>query len=288
MARSIVLIGGSGLVGSILSRHFRSCGDQVVVLGRTTTPPVTDDPTDKWTQALDGADAVVNLCGAPVARKHSPSYREELLASRVGPTQSLGLALIEARNRPEVWLNASAVGFYGDRGDEELTEDSSKGSGFLPDLCAQWEESCLGSAAKVRKVALRLGVVLSRRGGALPELAKLPFGAIGKGTQYLPWIHEADVAGLVEWLITHDLAGPINAVAPGPVTNGEFFVALGKKRLPRIRGRVFRAVSDMMGLEASVALEGQRVLPKRALDSGYQFAFPELGEALHDLLSPSP
>jgi uncharacterized protein (TIGR01777 family) len=241
--------------------------------------------------SLEGADAVVNLAGASVGgRRWSASYKRESLDSRVLSTR----ALIEAmrKHKPRVLVNASAVGYYGGRGDEVLDESASPGADFLATVCIAWEaEARKAEELGVRSVQARTGVVLSRKGGALGQMLP-PFkafvgGPIGSGKQWFPWIHIADEVAAFLWAIDHaELRGPVNFVSPGIVTMKEFAQALGRAlHRPAIFPVPAAALKILLGEFAGVLLEGQRAVPKKLLDSGFKFLFTEADAALSDLFS---
>lgn len=293
--RRVVVAGGSGLIGTHLTRVWRARGDEVVVLSRKprTEGEVgwTLDPQHTWSQTLEATDAVVNLSGSTVAKAHTPAYREVLDSSRVRPTTVLGQAISLCEFPPKVWINVSAVGIYGDRGGEVLPECSPAGSTFLAGLCDRWEGACLrADTPTTRKVVPRLGVVLAREGGAFREFRKLPFGGIGPGSQYLPWVHVTDLVRAFDWAIDGDFTGCFNLVAPAPLTSREFFAALAhathRLLLPPLPEAVFRVIATLTGLEPSVALESQRVEPRTLTSHGFQFTFPDVQTAILDLLSP--
>lgn len=242
-------------------------------------------------RALEEVDVVFHLAGEPVADgRWDAAKKRRIRDSRVVSTQALARALSRAAKPPPVLVAASAVGIYGDRGDSLLDEDSAVGEGFLADVCREWEAASLAATSLgIRVVTLRIGVVLSRDGGALPKLLPLfrlgVAGRLATGDQWMPWIHERDVVALLLHAATHPVVGAINACSPHPVTNQTFTRALATTlhrpaMLPVPRLALRLAFGDM----ASVLLGSQRVVPKVALQSGYQFAFPELDGALADLL----
>ncbi len=231
--------------------------------------------------------AIVNLAGESLMGKRwTPRRKAAIRESRVAATSALVRAIVAAP-RPPVLVNGSAVGVYGPRGDEPLTEDTPPGSGFLAEVCTAWEAAALDAARSTRVVVLRTGVVLSREGGALQQLA-LPFrlfvgGRVGSGRQYLSWIHLDDWVSLAEWaLLTASVSGPVNATAPVPVTNAELASALGTALgrpafVPTPGFAVRLALGEMAD---DVILTGQRVLPARAQALGFEFRYKEIGPAL--------
>jgi len=276
-----VVAGASGLIGSHLSRALRDRGDEVVALPRFGTAP--------W--SVEGADVVVNLAGASAAAKRwTPAYKKEIEESRVRTTRALVEAIAAARRKPRVLVNASAVGYYGGRGDEVLDESAAPGADFLANVSRRWEAEA--QRAPVRSVQLRTGVVLSAKGGALEKMLP-PFkafvgGPIGSGKQWFPWIHVADEVAAILWAIDHDLTGPVNLAAPGIVTMKDFARALGRAlHRPSWATVPGPAVKILVGEFASALLEGQRAVPKKLLDSGFRFRFSEVDSALRDVLAPA-
>jgi uncharacterized protein (TIGR01777 family) len=287
---NVVVAGSTGLIGTALVRALRERGDQVVRLDRGGEGHHWDGKSVPG-GALDGATAVVNLAGASVAgRRWSEAYKREIEASRVGSTRALVEAMRASKTKPRAFVNASATGYYGGRGDEELTEESTPGSDFLARLCIAWEAEAARAAEQgVRTVYLRTGIVLTPAGGALQKMIP-PFkafvgGPVGSGKQWMPWIHLADEVGLILWALSGSASGPLNATAPEPVQMAEFARALGKAlhrpAIFRVPGAALRL---LVGEMREVMLDGQRALPRKALQGGYRFRFGALDEALRDLL----
>jgi len=301
VTRKIVVAGGSGLIGSALTASLLEGGHEVVVLSRSGGAQTADGArrvrwdartVGDWARELEGAHAVVNLCGAGMADRRWSEGRKRLLeASRIEPTRALLEAFAGLRERPRLLAQASAVGFYGDRGDAALDESAAAGSGYLAELARAWEEASAGvEALGVRRVLLRTGVVLAREGGALPVMAR-PFrfgvgGPLGDGRQWMPWIHVDDEVGAIRFLLDRaEAAGPFNLVAPNPETNatlsGELARALHRPNLLRAPAFAMRLA---LGEMAEMVLGGQRLAPRRLLEAGYSFRFPSLSAALADLL----
>jgi uncharacterized protein (TIGR01777 family) len=240
---------------------------------------------------LDGlaeADAVVHLAGEPVSQRWTKEVREQIRSSRVEGTRRLVEAM--RANPPRVLVSASAVGYYGSRGDERLTESSPPAAGFLPEVCVEWEREALKAEEfGVRVVCLRNGLVLGEGGGL--DKMMLPFklgvgGKIGDGKQWMAWIHIDDTAGLIEFAISSTkLRGPVNATAPNPVTNAEFTRDLAAAlHRPAILPVPKFALHLLFGEMAQIVYASQRVIPEAALEAGYQFRFPKLDGALLDIL----
>ena len=247
-------------------------------------------------RALDKVEAVFHLAGEPVAEgRWTDEKKERIRRSRVDSTRAIVDAIRARTARPKVLVCASAVGIYGDRGDEELVEESRDGTGFLVDVCRAWEdEAARATELGVRVVSIRIGIVLSPKGGALAKM--LPIfktglgGKLGDGEQWMPWIHLDDLVGLLRFAASaEDLSGPVNAAAPGVVTNADFTKAIGHVLH---RPTIFRApafgLKLAMGEAGNVVLASQRVVPKRAKDAGFVFEHPAIEPALDDLLRETP
>jgi uncharacterized protein len=294
----IAIAGASGLIGSALVPLLTSGGHQVRRIVRGAAQSSADvrwDPAagvlDR--QALVGCDAVINLAGEGIAsRRWTAAQKERIRASRVESTRLLAEALVAMNPRPRVWVCASAIGFYGDRGDELLDEASPPGNDFLSDVCRQWEAATQPAAdAGIRVVNSRFGVVLSPAGGALKTMLP-PFrmgagGRLGSGRQYMSWISIDDVVGAIHHaLTTESMHGPVNVVAPQPVSNREFSATLGRVLhrptvLP-VPAAVARVVFGEMA--DALLLSSARVYPARLLTTGYEFRYPQLEAALRHLL----
>jgi uncharacterized protein len=299
MKRRIVIAGGSGFIGSAVVADWLALGGEAVVL--TRSPRQRSDGVMEvqwdgvhigdWIQYLNNAELVIGLAGKNINCRHTPTAVQELADSRVNAVQTIAAAIGHVTRPPRLWVQASAIGFYGDCGDAILDERSPNGSGALAGICRQWE-SAFESAriSQTRKVLLRIGVVLGRDGGALPVLARLTRwflgGQAGNGKQFVSWIHLKDLTQMF-WECNRraDLTGTFNAVAPGPVTNKEFMrqlrQALRRPWSPPAPGLAIRMGARLMGTEASLALEGCRVLPKRFAEARFQFQFPEIEGALN-------
>ena len=273
----VVVAGASGLIGTHLLEAIRARGDEAIALPRFGTAP--------W--SVEGADAVVNLAGASVAGKRwTPAWKAEIEESRVRSTRAVVEAIVRAARKPKVLVNASAVGYYGGRDDELLDETASPGADFLANVVRQWEAEA--QRASVRSVQVRTGIVLSKRGGAmekmLPPFKAFVGGPIGSGKQWFPWIHIADEVGAILWCIDRELTGPVNLVAPGIVTMKDFAKALGRAlHRPAWAPVPAAPLKLLLGEFAGSLLEGQRAVPKKLLDSGFRFRFPDLDPALRDL-----
>jgi uncharacterized protein (TIGR01777 family) len=295
----VVVTGSSGLIGQAVVSTLKDAGHDTMVLVRRTPGPgearwdVAEGRID--TDALEGGDAVVHLAGAGIGdRRWTPQRKDVILRSRVEGTMLLCSALAGLAHRPSVLVSASAIGYYGDRGDEELAESSGPGTGsFQAEVCQAWEGATAeAQRAGIRVVHLRSAVVLSRHGGALAKqlpLFKAGLGAkLGSGDQWLSWISLRDEVGIILRAIEDgSLAGALNASAPAPVRNREFTKELGRAlHRPAVLGVPPFALRLALGrqLADELLLGSLRVLPTRAVDAGYRFHDPELGGALEEAL----
>lgn len=301
----VLLTGATGFVGPAIVRRLRERKDTFRIvtrnpvgaaqaLGQDLDVVALDAPPATW---FAGVDAVVNLMGEPIfGARWTPAQRARLRSSRVDGTRRLVAALgaLPAEKRPKVMVSASAIGFYGARGNEELGEDAPVGVGFLPDVCREWEEAARGAEAHgIRTAIVRVGVVLGAEGGALAQM--LPIfrlglgGPIGAGRHWFSWIHRDDLAGLfVHALDRADVSGPVNGTAPHPVTNGDFTKALAKAlRRPAFFPVPPFALRLAFGDSAEILTTGQRVEPRKALATGYAFRHPTIDAALAAILRPA-
>ncbi|PYQ60183.1 MAG: TIGR01777 family protein [Acidobacteria bacterium] len=299
----IVITGGTGLIGSAVAREMGSAGHEVVVLTRDLSkmgplPPNTraaqwDGKTaGDWAKLLDGDTAIVHLAGDAIAAgRWTAEKKRRIRDSRVVSGRAVLEAIRQAKAKPRALLQGSAVGYYGDAGDEVVTESHPPGDDFLARVCVEWEAATVEAAAMgVRRPVLRTGVVLSDQGGALPRMA-LPFrmlagGPLGNGRQWFPWIHEADEVGAIRFLIEReDADGPFNLTAPAPLTNRALSRALGEVlHRPSFAPAPGFALRLLLGEMADVLLHGQRAVPRKLLDLGYAFRYPEALGALRGLL----
>lgn len=303
----IVITGGTGMIGRRLANEMARNGHELIVLSRS--PKLAegldaavrvegwDAKTAKgWGPLADGADVIVNLAGANLAgegffpTRWTDERRKVLVESRINAGQAVVEAVTMAARKPALVIQASAIGYYGPRGNEEVTEDTAPGTDFAAQVCIDWEKSTEAvEAMGVRRAIIRTGVVLSFEEGALYRMA-LPFrmfvgGTFGSGRQQFSWIHPADEIGAIRFLIKHtEASGPFNLTAPNPLSNAEFSRALGRvmsrPSLIPVPGFAFKTA---FGDVADILLTGQRVLPARLLDLGYTFQFADAEDALADL-----
>ncbi len=295
---NITISGASGLIGRRLLKALGASGHALHILSRhagTNVPNgVRLSPWDPAKapprESLEAADAVVHLAGEPVAQRWTPEVKRRIRESRVEGTRRLVEALAGVSRKPAVLVCASAIGYYGDRGDELLDESAPPGSGFLPEVCVAWEREAQRAAAVGLRVALiRIGLVLDPRGGALRRMLP-PFrfgigGRLGSGQQWMSWIHIEDLVELFRFAIDQPVSGPLHGTAPEPVRNLEFTRELAAAlRRPALLPVPRLALWALFGEMAGVLLESQRAVPQAAEAAGFRFSHRQLGPALADLL----
>jgi len=297
----VVLAGGTGFIGKALHQRLMENGHEVILLtrssnrlrfnlnGKTTIVSWDGRQVGDWAEQIEKADAFINLAGDPIVEgRWTRAKKERILTSRLQATRTLVAAIKHARKKPSVFINASAVGYYGNVAQGEVKENHPKGEGFLADVCEQWEnEAQAVQSLGIRLVLIRTGVVLGRKGGALKKMIT-PFrffmgGTLGSGEQWLPWIHIDDVTGgIIFSLEKYHVFGPINLTSPHPVPMREFSKALGKAlhrpSWASVPSFVLRAT---LGELADTILEGQKVVPEKLLKAGYKFHYPSLQNALN-------
>jgi uncharacterized protein len=292
----IALTGASGFIGRRLISRLLQDGRSVHALGRrrpSGSPAIGFSVWDASeggavpAEALRSAKAIVHLAGEPVAQRWNTDVKTRIMESRVQGTKAIVNAVAAAQDRPETLVCASAIGFYGDRGEEILDEASPPGTGFLPEVCLAWEREA-GAAGNLglRVVMLRIGIVLGKEGGALKQLLP-PFrmgigGPIASGQQWMSWIHVEDLVEIILFALDRDeVFGPVNATAPNPVRNEEFSKALGAALgRPAILHTPTFALKIMLGEAASVLLASQRVMPAVVERTGFTFQYPDVADAL--------
>jgi uncharacterized protein (TIGR01777 family) len=298
MPSKILISGSSGLLGAALLQSLAADGHQITRLVRGPAREIRQlawDPVQPLaSESVSGFDAVIHLAGESIARRWTPSKKKAIRDSRVLGTRNLAEALARAPSPPRVLISASAIGYYGDRGDGILREDSPSGSnGFLPEVCREWEAAAQPAVnAGIRTAHLRTGIVLSADGGALKQMLP-PFrmglgGRIGSGHQWMSWIDLHDEIGAIRHILANDsLRGPVNVVSPNPVTNAEFVralaSALSRPAIFPMPAFAARLVFGQMGEE--LLLGSQRVEPAKLVASGYFFQKRDLKKALEDILT---
>jgi uncharacterized protein (TIGR01777 family) len=293
----VAMTGATGLIGARLARELVGRGDELTVLSRSADTSVPGAQVVHWpdptagaapAEAFDGRDAVVHLAGEPVAQRWSDAAKRRIRESRTAGTRNLVAGMRAAGAPPAALISASAVGYYGPRGDERLDEDAPPGDDFLAQVCVEWEREA--RAAEARAVLVRTGIVLDAGGGALAKM--LPFfrlgigGPVAGGRQYMPWIHLDDLVGIyLAALDGDDWSGPVNGSAPEPVTNRAFSKTLGRVlRRPAVAPVPQLAIRTLYGEMAEIVVEGQRAVPRRTLELGYAFRQTELEPALRSAL----
>jgi uncharacterized protein len=302
---NIVLAGGSGFIGKRLVQRLHERGDSVVLLTRKQLITQKSFPFAKfvlwdaatvgaWSSELKTADAVINLTGEPIASKRwTKEQKNRILTSRVNSTRAIVGAIHQAAHKPKVFVNASAVGFYGNVPDGDVTEKHPRGNGFLPGVCEQWEqEASTVQRDDVRIVLLRTGIVLDAKGGALQKLL-LSFqlflgGYFGNGKQWFPWIHiEDEVNAIIFAMENSKMKGAVNLAAPEIVRMKEFCSVLGTALYrPSWMPIPAFALKLLLGeMAQSLLLDGQKVIPQTLTDNGFQFTYPKVKDALENLLS---
>ena len=303
MDRKIIITGATGLIGRELCRKLHEEGDEVTVFtrgirkGKEVLPYLKNfvewdyDKPGLWKNELNGKDAVIHLAGANVfGERWTRGYKRTIMDSRRAGTKNLVDSIGITRNKPKIFISSSAVGYYGDKGDEVLTEDSGSGADFLASVCRSWEyEAQQVEKFGVRRVSIRTGIVLSSKEGALKKML-LPFklfagGSIGNGKQWFPWIHIEDIIGAYLFALNNEISGVLNGTAPNPVTMQEFAKTLGKVLHRPSFFSVPEFVLQMaVGEGAESILSSLRVMPQKLIESSFQFKYEYLEPALISLL----
>jgi uncharacterized protein (TIGR01777 family) len=297
----ILVAGSSGLIGSALVRVLQSERDgyahevlrlvrrEVAAEDEVFWDPDHDQGPDP--KLLNGVDAAINLAGVGLGdHRWNDDYKTQILQSRLSSTGLLVKALTQLEPLPQVLLSGSAIGYYGDTGDAEVDEESPAGKDFLSDVSVQWEAAAEPAAeAGIRTVLLRTGIVLSTKGGALGKVLPLfragAGGRLGSGRQYLSWIARPDHIAAMRFLLEGDVSGPVNLTAPNPVTNREYTKAIAAAvHRPALFPAPTPALKIALGEFAESVVTGQRVLPTRLLDAGFEFGYPDVGAALRALV----
>lgn len=300
--RKIVIAGGSGFLGRVLISHFKELKDELIILTRGQGGERNGvryihwdgEKVDSWTEALEGADVLINLSGRTVNCRYSDKNKKEIVQSRLLSTRVLGEALGALQSPPEVWLNSSSATIYEESFDIANDETGRPGTGFSVDVCRQWEEEFnRARAGKVRKVCLRTAMVIGRGGPFLDLMTRIVKfrlgGRQGSGQQFVSWLHEKDFVDIIEFLIQReDLSGIFNLCAPNPLKNKSMMSYLRKAcgvkiGLPALTPMVHLG-AFLMRTEAELPLKSRNVVPGRLLKCGYEFKFSEMDKALEDLL----
>ena len=293
-----IISGGTGFIGSRVVDRLLANTDYVAIWSRKpglekrigvashSWDPLNEEPPE---ESVNNMDTVIHLAGEPVAQRWNPEVRRRIQDSRVLGTRRLVDVIGRVKHKPTTLIAASAIGYYGDRGAEVLEENAGPGKGFLARVCQGWEaEADRAAQFGVRVVKVRIGIVLGQEGGALQRMAPVfrmgLGGKLGSGRQYMPWIHVDDVAGMILHAANHDVRGAMNCTAPNPVTNAAFTSALASAvHRPAILPVPGLALRLLFGELGKHMLDSARVVPRAAIDSGYQFQYPELVPALTNL-----
>ncbi|MDY0220647.1 MAG: TIGR01777 family oxidoreductase [Desulfobacterium sp.] len=296
----VVITGASGFVGSYMVRHFLDRGDAVTGLGRSGSHPEMDQhgftwirsdttiPGD-WQRSIEQADVVVNLAGANIFKRWNEAYKEKILKSRVLTTQNVVDGI--SKDKKTVLISTSAIGFYGDRGEETLVETSDPGDDFLARVCVEWESAAADATLKgARVVILRFGVVLGKDGGALgkmvPAFKGLLGGPLGRGDHWFPWVHIRDIARAMDFCLKNqEMEGPLNMCGPGAVRQRDFAASLGRAlNRPAFMPAPSWAIRLIMGEMADAILASARAVPEGLVKAGFEFEFPGIDQALDDIV----
>jgi uncharacterized protein len=295
MDSKVIIAGGTGLIGKYLKEFLTFRGYRVIILSRSAAGNPDTLIWDginqgSWSQELNGAKAVINLSGKSINCRPTPANKTEILSSRIKPTLAIGEAIRSLSSPPDVWLNASAVGYYGDTGNRPVTEGAEPGNDFIADVCVQWEKAMFStSLPSTRQVALRIGMVLSRQGGALPQLlrfARLGLGGTaGRGNQHIAWIHLHDLAAAIHFIISNGtIAGPVNIVSPQSPVNSGFMKKIRKSAgawigLPQPSFMLIPG-AWVIGTNPDLVLNSSFVLPEVLKAKKFSFQYADLEEAL--------
>ena len=298
----ILITGGTGFVGTQLTSRLTQDGNEVTILTRSLKrsgePPrgisyLQGDPTQKgpWQEAIKNHDAVINLAGASIFERWTEEHKRAIRESRINTTRNIGEGITSDRGKQMTLFSTSAVGYYGFHGDEEITEESSPGTDWLAKVAVEWEGEALKARDKgARVVITRFGIVLGEKGGALgqmiPLFKKFIGGPIGSGKQWFSWVHIKDLAEAFAFLMKHpEISGPVNVCAPNPVRNKDLAKTLGKAlHRPSFMPAPGFMIKLVLGEFGSVILEGQRVIPRRLLENGFVFQYPDIEKALHRIV----
>lgn len=295
-----IIAAANGYLGKLLAKHFASNGFEVIGLCRKPTTlenarcVIWDGKNlGNWSKELEGASSLINLSGKSVDCRYTEENKRLIIASRVNSTKVLGLAVAACANPPKVWLNAGSATIYSHAEDKDMGEETGEiGEGFSVDVCKTWENTFFScDTPKTRKAVLRISFVLGNDGGAYPMLKKLvklgAGGAMGKGIQYISWIHEDDFCSSVEWLLNNPIEGAVNISAPEPQPNAVFMGEMRKAYnipfgLPQPKW-LLELGARIIGTETELILKSRRVVPKRLLDNGFAFKYPTLKAAIKSL-----
>lgn len=296
MENKIFIAGGSGFIGTGISKALTKSEYEVILISRRDLSENQlryASSSAKWDELksdhFENVKAVINLAGAPISKRWTNTYKEKIIKSRTETTDKLVNLIRNTKTPPQVFINASAVGYYGDRGNEPLTENSAPGDGFLAEVCKKWESAADNASDKTRTVINRIGVVLDKNEGALSKMLP-PFeffigGPLGSGKQYFPWVHIKDLVGLFVFAIENDrVRGAVNCSSPNPVTMNEFAKTLGDTLNKPSFFKVPEFVLNIiLGESSEMITNSQKVIPEKAQKSGYEFSYTSLKESLKNI-----
>ena len=298
----ILITGATGFIGQALVNALLKHDHRLIVVSRSSRQTESHEgrvrhivwnPQDEKTilREMDGTDAVINLAGESIAQRWTDKTKQKILKSRVQATRIIHQSIKAATVKPQVLINASAVGYYGARGNEALAEEGTAGSGFLAEVCKSWEAHAIRvEDFNVRVVRLRIGIVLDQGGGALKLMLppfKLGFGGwLGSGNQWMSWIHRDDLVQLILFSLDHELMkGAVNAVSPLPVTNKAFSLVLAQVlKRPCLFPVPAFALKILMGEMSEMLLTGQRIVPRKAQENGFSYQYSDIRRALEEIL----
>ena len=295
----VLITGGSGFIGRHLSRRIRESGGEVAIVTRSPNPSlpfqqITWDSLsneEKSSKLVEGYDMIVNLSGAGIEKKWSEAYKKEMLESRIRSTSTIVKAINSSKERPKYFVNASAVGYYGDVEGKAVDEDSKPGDDYLANLCVSWEEEARKIDREVKLLIPRFGVILGRDGGAFPQLMRginsgVSFNLKGRES-WKSWVHIDDAISSIVFMTQIGFDGPYNVVSPNPLRMDGMMNILAMESGRKIGIRMGPAMANLLLGEGSKysIFSGQKVVPKRLMDSGFNFKFPGISEALKDLLA---
>lgn len=302
--KKVILAGGSGYIGSVLADFYSDKADQVIVLtrgkpslkGNVKSVHWNGKDVDKWAEELEGADLLVNLTGKNVNCRYNEKNKSEILNSRLYATVALGEAVSNLSSPPRVWIQSASATIYRHAEDRAMDEETGEiGSGFSVDVCNAWEKTFWEQRApNTRKVLLRIGIVLGKSHSALPRMLTLTHfglgGRQGDGRQYMSWIHEADVASVIHWVYNNKkVQGTFNCTSPRPLKNADFMRTLREVcKVPfglSTPAWLLGIGALLIGTETELVLKSRWVIPKKLLDAGYAFQFPDLRDALVDIMN---
>jgi hypothetical protein len=302
--KKIIIPGGSGFLGQSLAAYLSTEGYEIVILSRKASPSANNisyqvwdgENLGEWAKSFEGAEAIINLAGRTVNCRYTPQNKQEIYDSRLKSTAIIGEAIKQCTEAPKLWMNSSSATIYRHALDRPMDEETGEyGEGFSVNVCQKWEKTFNEiKLPHTRKIALRMSIVLGKEGGAMQPLNNLVKfglgGTQGKGNQYMSWIHEKDLHEMFLWMIKNeDLEGAFNCAAPNPITNQYFLKTLRKAHKQSIGLPATKWMLEigawMIGTETELILKSRRVIPKRAIDKGFEFKFSHIEEALQDLVA---